>query len=193
MTETLYPWNREVFGVIFSIIALILGFTSISARGRNQKDRAYYDAIRANVKIAPPNMIFGPVWSVLILLFTLNMIFYFISPRSWTPHHADTTLAVAIIFVGWLVAYAAWTFLFFTIRATWIAFVDSLLLLALSIALLILQIQGGETRWWVTWLCYIPIILWTAFASVLTAMVAIRTKNIAMTNARMIETRSVNQ
>lgn len=177
--STLYPWNAETFGVIFGIIGTIVAFTSISLRGQDARDRLYYDAIRANVSFAPPRWLFAPVWTVLVVLFMLNAIFFFISPVSWTPPNDSYTLAAAVLFVVWLLTYAVWTAVFFGARLTFLAVLDSVFLLAATIVLLVLELSAGETRWWVTWLFLMPTILWVSFATMLTIAVLVKTIPIA--------------
>jgi benzodiazapine receptor len=178
MVETLYPVDREMAAIVFGLLALVGVATSVSSRGQSKKDYVYYDAIRSTIGFAPPRWLFGPVWTLLIALFSLSTIFYFIAPRTWHHGKEDYAAAALILVLVWLLTFALWTTLFFSARVTWLALLDAILLLGATIALLVVQWESGETRWWVTWLCHLPIIAWVAFAALLTAAVALNAAKI---------------
>lgn len=130
--------------------AVVGGFASGSA------SEFYRDLVRPSW--APPDWLFGPVWSV---LYTLMGVAAWLV---WRARGFNGARKALLVFVVQLAANALWTWLFFVWRQGWLAFAEILLLLALILATIALF-------WRVSRLAAVflfPYLLWVSFASALT-------------------------
>jgi len=107
---------------------------------------------------APPNWVFGPVWTTLYLM---------MGWASWLvwragPERGEVRAALALYLVQ-LACNLAWSFLFFGLHMPGVAFVEILILLALILATIVRFAPISAAAAWLLG----PYALWVAFASVL--------------------------
>jgi translocator protein len=115
-------------------------------------------ATLARPSIAPPNWIFGPVWTLLYLL--MGIVLY----RLWTRPSGEPEKACALRwFFIQLALNAIWTPVFFGLKALWPAF-GVIVLLLVSIAMTIRALSRPDRlSAGLLW----PYLLWVCFATVL--------------------------
>lgn len=107
----------------------------------------------------PPNQVFGPVWSVLYIM--MGVAFYLV----WKSKPDDAQKRKAIIlFAVQLILNFFWSFIFFYLHQTGLAF-GEIILLWLCIAATIAAFYTISKP--AAWLL-VPYILWVSFATVLT-------------------------
>ena len=102
----------------------------------------------------PPNWLFGPVWTVLYIL--MGIALYLV----WNNH--GSKIAV-MFFVIQLVLNFLWSFLFFSLKNSLIAFIEILVLLMMIVTTTIEFYPISAAAAYLM----IPYILWVSFASVL--------------------------
>lgn len=105
----------------------------------------------------PPNWIFGPVWTLLYLLMGVS-IFLVLEKAS---KNKKTNLL--IIFLVQLALNFLWTFIFFGLHNTFLAFFE-IVLLWISILVLILKFRSYSKS---ASIILIPYLLWVSFAALL--------------------------
>jgi tryptophan-rich sensory protein len=106
----------------------------------------------------PPAWVFGPVWTVLYIMIGVALFLI------WKDGLASRLERVAVLLFGLqLVLNAAWSPLFFGLRAPGAAFVDIVLLCGAAAAAIVAFLRVSP----VAGLLLIPYGLWVAFATVL--------------------------
>lgn len=105
---------------------------------------------------APPNWIFGPVWTTLYLL--MGFALYIV----WVSNSPKKKIALTVFGIQ-LVLNALWSFLFFGLESPFLAFLEIIVLWASILASMILFYPIAKKA---TWLL-LPYILWVSFAAVL--------------------------
>lgn len=166
---TSYPFDRTTWALATAVGGAVLASTNIASGGRSPTDRLYYSAIRNSVVIAPPTWLFGPAWALLTLLLSVNIILFANNPIAESGGGA-LYATVFWLFLAWLVTFVAWTPLFFSFRQTWLALIDSIAMLAITVTIIFVEIAAGETRLGIVCGLLVPIAVWLAYASILTAL-----------------------
>lgn len=118
----------------------------------------WYQSLR-RPPLAPPNWVFGPVWSLLYLTIALAA---FLVWRS--PERAGVRLGLGL----WgtqLALNALWSYLFFGLERPGIALIEIILLLAVIVATTVVFLSVRRTAG----LLFIPYIAWVSFATYLNA------------------------
>jgi benzodiazapine receptor len=153
-------WTAIVANVAFV-------YFQFGASSLTNEDREFYrNEVRKRVPWAPPEWVFGPVWTLLFAGITTNAVLF--SQRHPSPTY---TAAFYCYLINIAVFNKLWSVLFFKARRFWLAALDALLIVLSAVAVLVLQAVDGERRWYVfgSWSPYIP---WTAFATALSFAVA---------------------
>ena len=177
---TSYPFDRTTWALASAVGAAVLASSSIGAGGRSPMDRVYYAAIRGSVGIAPPTWLFGPAWALWMLALSVNIILFANNPVVESGGGAAYS-AVFWLFLAWLVTFSAWTPLFFTLRQTMLALFDSIAMLGITVTIICVEISAGETRLGMVYGLLIPIAVWLAYATLLTALVLAKSTEIERT------------
>jgi tryptophan-rich sensory protein len=153
-------FNFKVFIVCLLVVFLIVGgigslFTS------NNTNTSWYSSIKPS--ITPPNIVFPIVWNFLFLLISFSLYF------AWTCSKGKSQkIKVAFLFGINFVLNILWSVLFFGLKLPKVAFIE-VILLWLSILAVILGVNNISRK--SSWLL-LPYLVWVAFASILTALVA---------------------
>jgi len=145
--------RSQVFGLI-AWLAVVFAAGSLGAIA--SIDAAVFYGELNRPSWAPPESIFGPVWSALYALMGVSAWLVWRKPE-------DTRRALRL-FVGQLAANALWSWLFFARPQGALAFIDVLVLLLLIAATI-------DSFWRlnpVAAVILVPYILWVGFAFVLT-------------------------
>ncbi len=108
--------------------------------------------------LAPPNWVFGPVWT---LLFLLMGIAAFLVWRTGLERK-DTRVALAV-FMGQLALNVLWSVLFFGMRSLGGAFVELVILWAAILATILVFARISRTAAWLL----VPYLAWVSFAGYL--------------------------
>jgi tryptophan-rich sensory protein len=111
---------------------------------------------------APPPEVFGPVWTLLYALMGIAAFRVWSARGSFRAARLPMSLFFAQLFVNGL-----WTWLFFGWRLGFVALLDVALLWLLVVATLVSFWQVQRLAGWLL----VPYLLWTAFATALTAAV----------------------
>ena len=112
--------------------------------------------------LAPPNWVFGPVWTT---LFALMGIAAFLV---WKQGLSSTRARAALsFFIGQLVLNVLWSIIFFGFHAPGAAFAEIILLWLAILATIIAFSKISTTAAWLL----IPYILWVSFAGYLNMMI----------------------
>ena len=108
--------------------------------------------------IAPPNWVFGPVWTTLYLLMGISS--YII----WTKGLKNDNIKVALyIFIGQLALNSLWSIIFFGLNDIRLALIEIFVLWLFILANIILF--GRISR--LAGMLLVPYLLWVTFASYL--------------------------
>ena len=108
---------------------------------------------------APPNWVFGPVWSVLYALMAVA------AWRVWLSAQAQARTWALVLFLLQLALNLAWTWIFFRQHAIGLALIEVLLLWA---AIGATTLAFGRVAPLAAWLMA-PYLAWVTFATVLNA------------------------
>lgn len=112
----------------------------------------------ARPKLAPPNWVFGPVWTALFLL--MGIALFLVWNKGTKTKNAKIALALFFLQLG---LNMMWSFLFFGLQNTGAAFVEILFLLASIIATMIAFSRVSKTAAWLL----VPYVAWVSFATYL--------------------------
>lgn len=104
---------------------------------------------------APPNWVFGPVWSILFFLMGISL--YLVWSKKGNKEQALQFFAIQLFL------NIAWSFLFFGLRSPYLAFIE---IIFLWIAILFTIIKFYKIQKTSAYLL-LPYILWVSFAAVL--------------------------
>ena len=138
----------ELVGIIGSI------FTSMSITDW------YADLVKP--KLAPPNWIFAPVWTILFVL--MGVAAFLVWKKGLD--RKDVKIALGI-FVGQLVLNTLWSIIFFGLRSPGSAFIEIIFLWVAILATIISFARISRPAAWLL----VPYILWVGFASYLNFMI----------------------
>ncbi|SYZ71830.1 conserved membrane hypothetical protein [Candidatus Zixiibacteriota bacterium] len=106
----------------------------------------------------PPNWLFAPVWTTLYLM--MGMALFLIWKRGWGAPQVATAIG---LFAAQLILNAAWSWLFFGLKLTFVAFLEILILwLMLLLTILKFRILVPTAAY-----LMIPYLAWVGYASVL--------------------------
>jgi translocator protein len=148
-------WRAVLLIVLAVVVTAVAG--SIAS-----VDASEFYAQLAKPRWAPPAGVFAPVWTLLYLLMMVS---------AWLVWRARGSFEAAALplglFFGQLVLNALWSWLFFRWRLGALALVD--------VALLWMMVLATVSQFWAVqkvsaWLL-LPYLLWTGFATALTAAV----------------------
>lgn len=118
-------------------------------------DRTWYDSLNKS-SLNPPDYLFGIVWPI---LYTLMAVVSFLHAKliyKW--------------YIPQLVLNGAWTWIFFVCQQPDIAFINIIVLIGLNLVILMkLKGQGA----WLSFIMYLPYLLWISFASFLNISIAV--------------------
>ncbi len=108
---------------------------------------------------APPNWLFGPVWTTLYLLMGISLFMI------WALNTGNERNKAIFVFILQLLLNFAWSFLFFYFNRIGLALID-IIVLWMSIVVMLLQFYKLKP-----WAAYIniPYLFWVAFATALNA------------------------
>lgn len=137
-------------------LILCFGVAGLSARWTAKEIPTWYRTLRRPA-IAPPNWIFGPVWSLLYALMAI---------AAWlvtlTPSSPQRTLALAL-FVVQLALNFAWSWLFFRLHRMGLALAENIVLWVSIAAALAAFVSLSHLAAWLL----VPYIAWVSFAILL--------------------------
>ncbi len=102
----------------------------------------------------PPNWVFGPVWTALYVMIAL---------AGWLAWRAEGLGRLVSVWAIGLIFNGLWSFLFFGQRQIGLAFVDSLLMLAMILAFVVMAWRQARPAA----LLFLPYAAWVSFATVL--------------------------
>ncbi|MBS3089781.1 tryptophan-rich sensory protein [Candidatus Pacearchaeota archaeon] len=105
----------------------------------------------------PPDWIFGPVWVILYFLIALSIYF------AWTKAKKGEKKKLAAIFGINLAANALWSYLFFELQNSLLAFIDIVVILITIIMIILFAGRIDKKSGWII----APYLIWVAFASIL--------------------------
>ena len=146
-------WLTLVFWIVLCFLA-----AGIGARWTTPEITGWYKTL-VRPPIAPPNWVFGPVWTTLYLLMALAAWLV-----SQSAPSSSRSLAL-ILFLLQLALNLAWSWLFFHRHAIGGALVEILLLWAAIAATTLLFSRITPTSAWLM----VPYLAWVSFACVLNA------------------------
>ena len=107
--------------------------------------------------LAPPNWLFGPVWTVLYIMIAISIILYY---KANDKPHLGLTSAVLIVHI---ISNLIWTHLFFRLHSPAMALLD-IILLDVTLAVLICWFWKSSV---VSGSLLIPYLAWVLFATYL--------------------------
>jgi len=147
---TLHSWR------LGSLVCFVVLCFSIAATGGFVPPDDWYASL-TRPSYAPPNWVFGPVWTVLYLMIAVSGWLVWISPKSRYKRAAMTAFGVQ------LVLNAAWSALFFGLHQSgWaLAEICGLWLAILTTIILFRRLSIPAAR------LLVPYFAWVSFAAVL--------------------------
>ena len=147
---------KLIIAIVVSELAGIIGsvFTIPSITG-------WYNSL-VKPDLAPPNWIFGPVWTMLFVLMGIS------AALIWRQglDRQDTRIALGI-FIGQLVLNTLWSIIFFGLHSPVGAFVEIIFLWLAILAMIIAFSRISKPAAWLL----LPYILWVTFAGYLNYMI----------------------
>lgn len=164
-------WPKLIACIVLSEIA------GISGSIFNVASIPTWYATLAKPFFSPPNWIFGPVWTLLFAMMGIS--FYLVleakgkqlvKQKKLKKKNQNPLISIeALAFYFQFALNILWSFLFFGIRAPWLAFAE-ILLLWVSIAATI--VLFGRVSKKAAWL-FVPYIAWVSFATLLNLSIAL--------------------
>ncbi len=112
--------------------------------------------------LAPPNWVFGPVWTTLFLLMGIALYLVWKSGGSRREVH----LALSVFGVQ-IVLNSLWSILFFGLRNPGVAFAEIVILWFMIVATIVTSGRVSRTAAWLL----IPYLAWVSFAAYLNFMI----------------------
>jgi len=144
------------YGALVVFLGLTLGAGALGGIATSSNIAGWYDTLN-RPGIAPPNWVFGPVWTMLYILMAVA------AWRVWRV--AGTRSEPMALFAIQLILNCAWSFIFFGAHEIAIALAEVIVLLAF-IAWTTLAFRRFDTP--AAWLMA-PYIAWVSFATALNA------------------------
>jgi tryptophan-rich sensory protein len=115
-------------------------------------------------KLAPPNWVFGPVWTTLFLLMGISAFLIWSSYAKATDGQTKGRIKMALgIFIGQLILNMLWSIIFFGLHSPGAAFVEIIFLWLAILATIIAFAKISKPAAWLL----APYILWVTFAAYL--------------------------
>ncbi len=118
----------------------------------------------ARPDLAPPNWVFGPVWTTLFLL--MGIAAFLVWKKGWGKVRVQEALGMFVVQLGLNVL---WSFIFFGLKNPGLAFVEIMFLWLAIMATIVLFARVSK---WAA-LLLVPYIAWVSFASYLNYMISI--------------------
>lgn len=110
------------------------------------------------LELAPPNWVFGPVWTTLFLMMGIALFLV------WEKDHKSKLAKIALAVFGvQLVLNTLWSILFFGLQNPFVAFIELIFLWLAILATIILFAKISKPAAWLL----VPYILWVSFAGYL--------------------------
>ena len=146
--------NRElILKISLPLLTFLIAW--LGALSNISTDRTWYDSLNKS-SLNPPDYLFGIVWPI---LYTLMAVVSFLHAKliyKW--------------YIPQLALNGAWSWLFFAHQHPEIAFIDILALIGVNLVILMkLKGQGA----WLSFVMYLPYLLWISFASFLNISIAV--------------------
>lgn len=113
---------------------------------------------------APPNWIFGPVWT--LLYFLMGVAFYLIWKQGWKKKRVKTA---SMYFLSQLALNFIWSPIFFGLRAPLLG----LIVIALMWALIVITMKKFYPLSRLAFCLLVPYLLWVSFATMLNAAIVV--------------------
>jgi len=151
-------WKILIFCLLIVYAFAFLGslFTS------NAVNSSWYGSIKNS--LVPPNWVFPVVWNILFFLIALSLYL------AWTSAKKKSRKKVAVVFGINLFLNALWSFLFFSLKKTNLAFFELVLLWLSIITMIYITYKVNKKSAWLL----VPYLLWVTFASILNYSIAFR-------------------
>ena len=146
--------NRElILKISLPLLTFLIAW--LGALSNIYTDRTWYDSLNKS-SLNPPDYLFGIVWPI---LYTLMAVVSFLHAKliyKW--------------YIPQLVLNGAWPWIFFVYQQPDIAFINIVVLIGLNLVILMkLKGQGA----WLSFVLYLPYLLWICFAAFLNISIAI--------------------
>ena len=155
----LFRKGKGVMRWIWLLVWIVICFTVAGVSGGGQPGNPGWYATLARPSIAPPNWVFGPVWTTLYALMAIAAWMVWLSPPS-----ALRTWGIAL-FLLQLALNFAWSWIFFRMHALGAALAEVVILWAAIGATTLVFAQTTPGAAWLM----APYWAWVSFASVLNA------------------------
>jgi len=137
-------------------LGICFGVAAVSGRWTAQEVQGWYRTL-LRPSFAPPNWVFGPVWSLLYALMAIAAWLVWLAPSA--PYR---TWGLAL-FMLQLALNFAWSWIFFKLHALGLALVEVLVLwTAIGLTTLVFAEVAPAAAWLMT-----PYLAWVSFASLL--------------------------
>lgn len=109
-------------------------------------------------EIAPPNWVFGPVWTTLYAL--MGVALFLVWQKGWERRDVKNA---SLIFMGQLILNTLWSIIFFGLRLPGVAFIEIIFLWLTILATIFAFAKISRPAAWLL----APYILWVSFAAYL--------------------------
>ncbi len=151
---------KQFYKLFFAIIICqLVGFAG--SFFTMQSVNGWYKHLEAP-NIAPPNWIFGPVWTILFVLMGVALYFVLTKHVFFKKKKKYIRLAVLVFYLQ-LAANLLWSTIFFGLRNPGLAFAEILLLWVLILVTIIYFYKIDKRAAYLM----IPYIVWVSFAAIL--------------------------
>lgn len=156
-----------------TLLAYIVGFISVilvSLGGQYYTSKnvktPWYDCIR--LSITPPGFVFPIVWTILYIFIAISIARTLLHIPLNVPLNSQLNMTIIGLFIFNLTLNVTWCYAFFYKKTLKLAFVN-ILLLVLSTAAIIYLTNDKVTKYLLT-----PYLLWLSFASLLNLLAMIK-------------------
>lgn len=149
---------RNSWAVLILLILLCLAVGMLGGLASSASIDGWYRTI-AKPDWTPPDMVFGPVWTLLYIMMAV---------AAWLVWRSDEQVRPALIlFFGQLALNLLWTLLFFGARSPGLALIEVVFLwLAVLMTMLAFFARSSLAGW-----LFVPYLAWVSFAGVLNAAI----------------------
>lgn len=149
---------RNSWAVLILLILLCLAVGMLGGLASSASIDGWYRTI-AKPDWTPPDMVFGPVWTLLYIMMAV---------AAWLVWRSDELVRPALIlFFGQLALNLLWTLLFFGARSPGLALIEVVFLwLAVLMTMLAFFARSRLAGW-----LFVPYLAWVSFAGVLNAAI----------------------
>lgn len=153
--------KRGVFLILFVLIPIVVGFLGsiFTAVG---VDTWYRFLVKP--PIAPPDWIFGPVWSTLYIL--MGIAAFLVWNKGWKNKTVKIGLTLFLVQLGFNML---WSYLFFALENPLLAFVEIIILWIFILVTMLWFNKNSRTAVYLM----LPYILWVSFAAILNLWIVI--------------------